>query len=107
MVSLHHSMDVLFGSSDLWGYAASSLVLATFCMKKMIPLRIAALCSNLAFVTYALSLHLFPILLLHALLMPINIWRLSQDSKLHLSFIRRFGTTPDALKVGPARTHRK
>jgi hypothetical protein len=53
-------------------------------MKKMIPLRIVALCSNLAFLIYAVSLHLFPILLLHALLLPINTWRLSEASKLPL-----------------------
>jgi hypothetical protein len=31
------------------GYLASALVLATFCMKTMIPLRCAAVCSNVAF----------------------------------------------------------
>ena len=34
------------------GYLASALVLATFCMKTMIPLRGAAICSNVAFIVY-------------------------------------------------------
>lgn len=50
----------------------------TFCMQRMVPLRIVAICSNLAFLAYCPLLHLMPILVLHALLMPINIVRLLQ-----------------------------
>ena len=67
---------------DLCGYVASGLVLATFSMKDMVPLRIAALASNLAFITYGLALGLRPIWLLHALLMPVNGWRLVQAARL-------------------------
>lgn len=63
-------------SSDALGYLASALVLAAFCMKDMIPLRVVALCSNLAFMTYGLCLGLAPIWVLHAVLLPINGWRL-------------------------------
>ena len=35
------------------GYFASALVLATFCMRTMTPLRLAAICSNIAFIVYA------------------------------------------------------
>jgi hypothetical protein len=90
MMALHQNISPLSGTSDLFGYAASSLVLATFCIKKMIPLRIIALCGNIAFLTYAVLLHLFPIFLLHALLLPINIWRLSQASELRLSMTWQF-----------------
>jgi CRP/FNR family cyclic AMP-dependent transcriptional regulator len=37
---------------DLAGYAASSLVFLTFYMKGMVPLRVIALCSNVAFLIY-------------------------------------------------------
>ena len=37
------------------GYTASSVVLATFCMKTMRPLRILALGSNVLFVVYGFS----------------------------------------------------
>jgi CRP/FNR family transcriptional regulator, cyclic AMP receptor protein len=58
------------------GYLASALVFATFCMTSMIPLRIAAICSNVAFIVYAAALGpLYPILVLHAILLPINVWR--------------------------------
>ena len=34
------------------GYLAASLVLATFCMKSMDALRLAAIASNVAFIAY-------------------------------------------------------
>jgi hypothetical protein len=45
----------------------------------MIPLRIIALCSNVAFFIYGISLELLPITLLHAMLFPINIVRLARQ----------------------------
>ena len=52
------------------------LVLLTFYMKEMVPLRAAALCSNVAFLIYGGLLHLTPIVLLHGALIPINVCRL-------------------------------
>ena len=60
------------------GFLASALVLAAFGMKDMVNLRIVAICSNFAFIAYALLLHLLPILVLHAVLLPLNGWRLAQ-----------------------------
>jgi hypothetical protein len=60
------------------GYLASALVLAAFGMKDMVNLRIVAICSNFAFITYALLLSLPPILILHVILLPLNGWRLAQ-----------------------------
>lgn len=65
-------------SIDLLGYAASALVVLTFYMKEMIPLRVAALCSNVCFLAYGSSLHLGPVIVLHTMLIPINVWRLIQ-----------------------------
>lgn len=65
--------------SDAVGYLASALVLAAFCMKEMIPLRVVAVGSNIAFLSYGLALGLVPVWLLHAVLLPINCWRLWQD----------------------------
>jgi len=63
---------------DAIGYLASGLVFAAFCMKDIIPLRTVAVGSNLAFLIYGLALGLVPVWLLHALLLPINCWRLWQ-----------------------------
>jgi CRP/FNR family transcriptional regulator, cyclic AMP receptor protein len=64
---------------DLLGYAAAILVLSTFYMRDMVPLRVTALCSNLAFIAYSLALGLIPICLLHVLLVPMNGYRLLQE----------------------------
>ena len=64
------------------GYVASILVFATFYMKTMVPLRVIGICSNVAFITYALVDGLIPILILHSALLPLNIFRLSQILKL-------------------------
>ena len=61
---------------DMLGYAASLLVLATFCMRGMVSLRVLAIASNLAFIAYAALAGIHPVLLLHALLLPMNVWRL-------------------------------
>ena len=65
-------------ATDLIGLLASALVLLTFTMKAMAPLRIVALCSNCAFLIYGLELQLVPVFVLHMALLPINGWRLWQ-----------------------------
>jgi hypothetical protein len=67
------------GFWDLVGYVAAALVLFAFLMRDMVALRLAALCSNLAFIAYGLALNLPPVLLLHALLLPMNGCRLLQE----------------------------
>jgi CRP/FNR family transcriptional regulator, cyclic AMP receptor protein len=67
---------------DILGYAASAAVLATFCMSTMIPLRIMALGSNLLFISYGYVDHLYPVLVLHTILFPINLFRLMQFQRL-------------------------
>jgi hypothetical protein len=65
-------------NGDLIGYVASGLVLLTFTMKSMRPLRVAAILSNFAFVYYAIVAGMTPILILHAVLLPMNVVRLMQ-----------------------------
>jgi len=65
---------------DTAGYLASSLVITAFCMKDIRQLRLAALVSNVAFLVYGLGLGLVPVWLLHAILLPVNLWRLWQYS---------------------------
>ena len=65
---------------DTAGYLASSLVITAFCMKDILQLRVAASVSNVAFLIYGLGLGLTPVWLLHAILLPVNLWRLWQCS---------------------------
>ena len=66
-------------------WVASLLVFSTFFMKTMIPLRVVGIASNVAFMSYALVGlaygvfgRLYPILVLHACLLPLNVIRLRQ-----------------------------
>jgi hypothetical protein len=63
---------------DMSGYLASALVLATFCMKSMRGLRAAAIASNFAFISYAVVADIRPVLILHAILLPVNVFRFVQ-----------------------------
>ena len=60
------------------GYLASALVLCTFLTRTMMPLRCIALGSNVAFIAYSALLHLYPVLALHCILLPVNAWRLTE-----------------------------
>lgn len=63
---------------DFLGYAASATVLATFCMSTMTPLRVTAILSNILFSLFGLWTHIYPVMLLHLILFPVNIVRLMQ-----------------------------
>ena len=63
--------------SDLLGYAASSAVLVSFLMPAMIPLRLVAILGNLLFLSYGYVADIHPVFLLHAVLLPINLFRLA------------------------------
>lgn len=61
---------------EIFGYIASILVFVTFYMKTMVPLRLVAIASNVAFITYSGIEGLTPILILHCALLPLNVLRL-------------------------------
>jgi len=65
------------------GWIAAALVFSSFFMKTMLPLRLVAIASNIAFMAYALLGlaygdfgRLYPIFVLHACLLPLNVVRL-------------------------------
>jgi len=63
---------------DLAGCIAATLVFATFSAKGMVPLRVLGVASNIAFVGYASMAGLWPILILHSILLPMNTVRLRE-----------------------------
>lgn len=67
---------------EIVGYLASAMVFLTFCMHTMLPLRIAAIASNLLFIVYGLAGGLYPILALHTVLLPMNVWRTVETVRL-------------------------
>lgn len=87
---------------EVAGYVASSLVFLTFYMRRMVPLRLVALCSNVAFLTYAFALHLAPIAILHGALIPVNIVRLI--SALREGVAQPRGSDPKSNRYLPPRS---
>lgn len=73
------------------GYCASALVLATFFMRTMIPLRALAIGSNFAFIAYGFAAGIAPVLMLHLLLLPLNVYRMIEMLRL----IRRVESAAD------------
>jgi CRP/FNR family cyclic AMP-dependent transcriptional regulator len=69
-------------NSEIFGYVASALVLATFTMRTMIPLRVLGIASNVAFIFYGYLDDLFPVMMLHAILLPLNVYRLVEMRRL-------------------------
>jgi CRP/FNR family cyclic AMP-dependent transcriptional regulator len=69
-------------TADLLGYVAAALVLATFSMKTMLPLRITGIASNFVFIAYGYVAAATPVLILHLVLLPLNSLRLYQIHQL-------------------------
>jgi len=78
---------------DAVGFLASSLVITAFCMKDIVHLRIVAVASNIAFLTYGIALGLTPVWLLHLLLLPLNLGRLRQSTRIKFNCGRSTNST--------------
>ena len=63
---------------EMFGYLGALLTLTTFSMKTMLHLRMVGIVSNVAFIAYGVLGHVYPVLLLHMTLLPLNAWRLRQ-----------------------------
>jgi len=79
-------------AADAIGYLASAFVLLSFLMTSMTRLRAAAILSNGAFIGYGMLAGLTPVLALHVVLLPINIW--------HLRRIRRLAASVERASSG-------
>ncbi len=63
---------------DILGYFGASLTLCVYSMKRMIPLRIVGICANIVFVVYGFLGAVYPQMVLHGILLPINAYRLRE-----------------------------
>lgn len=64
------------GLTDLAGWGAAAFTLLAYSMKTMLPLRVAGIAANLLFIAYGLAEWIVPVLILHLLLLPFNLYRL-------------------------------
>ncbi len=60
------------------GWIAAALTLAAYSMRTMLPLRLAAIGANVFFIAYGALAHVYPNLVLHVLLLPLNLYRLGE-----------------------------
>lgn len=67
---------------EILGFVAAGFVLTTFLMRTMLLLRIAGICGNIAFMSYGWFADLTPVIILHAILLPINVYRLFEMIRL-------------------------
>jgi CRP/FNR family cyclic AMP-dependent transcriptional regulator len=70
------------GGFELLGYAGAAVNIVTYSMRTMIPLRIMAIASNCIFIVYGSIGSVYPILVLHAVLLPLNAYRLREMLRL-------------------------
>jgi CRP/FNR family cyclic AMP-dependent transcriptional regulator len=63
---------------EIFGYLGALLTVATFSMKTMLHLRVVGIVANLAFISYGATAGVYPVLLLHLVLLPLNLMRLRQ-----------------------------
>jgi CRP/FNR family transcriptional regulator, cyclic AMP receptor protein len=67
---------------EVFGYLGALLTLTTFSMKTMLHLRMAGIAANVAFILYGVTGTVYPVLVLHLILLPLNIVRLQQLRRL-------------------------
>ena len=82
-------------------YLASILVFAAFFMKAIVPLRVIAIASNIAFIGYAIGASNIPILVLHIALLPLNVFRTAQHLKLVRTVRRAMEGDPNVESILP------
>jgi len=69
---------IAFDLIEAIGWVAAIFTIATYSVRTMMTLRIVAILSSLFFTIYAALLQLWPLLGMELILLPINIYRLSQ-----------------------------
>ena len=74
------------GTLEIIAYAAALIAACLVCiscfMKTIIPLRMVALGSNFGFIVFGVLTQSWPVLILHAVLLPINLYRLAEMMQL-------------------------
>lgn len=63
---------------DIIGLSAGFFTIAAFYCTRTVPLRMLAITANVLFLIYGASVGLVPVVILHVVLLPLNLLRLSQ-----------------------------
>jgi hypothetical protein len=71
-------MDISGLASGAGGLLATAFVVAGYTMRTMIPLRVFGILTNLLLIVYGLHHRNYPIVALHVVLLPLNVYRLHE-----------------------------
>jgi hypothetical protein len=88
-------------------FFASIFVVATLSMRTMIPLRVFAILTNILLISTAIPTHNYPTMLLHAVLLPLNSYRLHQMLQLVRDVKRSVSSDLSMEWLRPFMTERK
>jgi hypothetical protein len=85
---------------DVVAYGAVGLNILGYSMRRMIPLRMAAIGTNILFIIYSILAGVYPTLYLHLILLPLNAYRLREMLRLvkEVSLAAKGTLTLDWLK---------
>jgi hypothetical protein len=100
-------MDMSGLVSGAGGLVASAFVVAGYTMRTMIPLRIFGILSNVILIAYALPQHHYPIVALHLILLPLNVYRLREMLQLVRSVKKSVNSDLSMAWLKPFMTERK
>jgi len=89
------------------GLFAAALYFATYAVKRMLPLRIIAIASNVFFIAYGIVHSALPELVLHSVLLPLNARRLWEIQHLTKEIARATQESPVSQWLLPHMTRRK
>src|SRR3979411_2109868 len=88
-------------------FFASIFVVATLSMRTMIPLRVFAVLTNILLISTAIPTHNYPTMILHAVLLPLNSYRLHQMLQLVRDVKRSVNSDLSMEWLKPFMTERK
>jgi CRP/FNR family transcriptional regulator, cyclic AMP receptor protein len=100
-------MNFDFGLGNILGFIGAVLMVASYLMKSMLPLRLAALVASFFFFAYGALKGAWPTLLLYAILIPINIKKALHVYQLVKAIERAKADTPVADWLLPHMTQRR
>jgi hypothetical protein len=88
------------------GYANAALGVAMLAMRTMIPLRIAGIVHNIASIVFGWFSGVYPMLIQHTILLPLNAWRLQEMRKLIRDVKRASAGSHDMEWIKPFTTRK-
>ena len=82
---------------EMVGFAGTGLTIMAYGARHLVPLRIMAISSSVAFLCYGLLTQSYPLVVMEVVLLPINICRLTQLLSERRGRPIRFGSRPKEI----------